>query len=289
VSDTPLKRGAVGIARTTAAEPQRLIFDRVRVSTALTMERGAERIEVLIDGVDTTRARGQLMLFTPRYHSDTDTAPNGTEWQLAEDDIVGPERPATGRGDEPRMLNGRLLRVAARREGVGKMPIPRDGAVLSYGGTVLPTALETLRVGDAVRLSTRFESETTPPQDWVAAGDIVGGAGLLVRQGRSVGDWTAEKLRPGYEAERHPRTVIGVDRDDLVWLIVVDGRQPQLSIGMTFAELQKLGEALRLQSALNLDGGGSTTMVAQGKIVSHPSDPGGARKVSDALIVTSRQ
>jgi exopolysaccharide biosynthesis protein len=58
---------------------------------------------------------------------------------------------------------------------------------------------------------------------------------------------------------------------------------------MTFAELTNLARRLNLVYALNLDGGGSTTMVVKGKIVNHPSDSTGPRKVSDALIVTKRE
>ena len=66
----------------------------------------------------------------------------------------------------------------------------------------------------------------------------------------------------------------------------MDGRQADYSIGMTFADLQRLCDRLNLTDALNLDGGGSTTMVVRGRIVNRPSDPGGARPVSDAIVVT---
>jgi exopolysaccharide biosynthesis protein len=84
---------------------------------------------------------------------------------------------------------------------------------------------------------------------------------------------------------RHPRTLIGVDRRGFIWLVAVDGRQPGYSLGMTFAELMTLANRLELRDALNLDGGGSTTMWVKGVVVNKPSDPAGARAVSDALIV----
>jgi exopolysaccharide biosynthesis protein len=58
---------------------------------------------------------------------------------------------------------------------------------------------------------------------------------------------------------------------------------------MTFADLQRLARELNLYYALNLDGGGSTTMVVNGAVVNHPSDATGPRRVSDGIIVTSRQ
>ena len=57
---------------------------------------------------------------------------------------------------------------------------------------------------------------------------------------------------------------------------------------MTFLELQDLLGRLDVTDALNLDGGGSTTMVVEGEVVNRPSDLTGPRAVSDALIVTAR-
>jgi exopolysaccharide biosynthesis protein len=124
--------------------------------------------------------------------------------------------------------------------------------------------------------------------DWFAAADIVSGAGLLLRDGRAIADWKEEELSAGFETTRHPRTMIGVDGGGGIWLVTVDGRQPWLSLGMTFAELQRLAARIGLVSALNLDGGGSTTMVVERWIVNHPSDETGPRPVSDALVVLPR-
>jgi len=130
----------------------------------------------------------------------------------------------------------------------------------------------------------------TSPSAWANARDIVGGAGLLVRDGRALtaDAWAAEKLRAGFTSERHPRTMIGVEASGDIWLIAVDGRNPMVSLGMTFEELQGLARRLSLRQALNLDGGGSTTMVVRGTVVNHPSDPTGPRPVSDALLVFAR-
>jgi hypothetical protein len=87
------------------------------------------------------------------------------------------------------------------------------------------------------------------------AHQIMGGGQIIVQHGKPV------TYRSTFATNRHPRTVIGHDpaNQRLVFL-VVDGRQPQLSIGMTLSELST--EMLRLgcQTAVNLDGGGSTTM-----------------------------
>ncbi len=267
VSDSPLTRGAVGIVRT-RGKPLSLIFDRVSASLSLSYVVDGEAFSQDINGVDTTRARGQLMLYTPRFGPDSDMADTGVEWQLA----------------------GSPLRVVARRPNAGRTRIPADGVVLSFGGTVLPTGLERLEAGQEVSIQTRFRTLLgTQPEQWIAAGDIVGGAGLLVHQGKPTGEWSVEHLRAGFDTERHPRTMIGTTRGAAIWLVTVDGRNPSVSLGMTFAELTNLAQKLNLVNALNLDGGGSTTMVVKGRVVNHPSDAGGARRVSDALIVVRRE
>jgi phosphodiester glycosidase len=139
------------------------------------------------------------------------------------------------------------------------------------------------RQGPAYR--TRLGS---PAKDWARAPDAVGGAGLLLLDGLPIDDWADERLAAGFDTTRHPRTMIGAD-GKAIWLVTVDGRQPSRSLGMSFGELQGLARRLGLRSALNLDGGGSTTMVVRGQVVNHPSDEAGPRKVSDAIVVVPRK
>jgi hypothetical protein len=267
VSDATLTRGAVGIVRR-PGKPFSLIFDRVAASAQLRFRSQGEEFAQPIDGIDTTRARSRLMLYTPRYGPDSDMADTGVEWQLA----------------------GSPLTVVEKRPNAGRTPIPPNGVVLSFGGTILPTALERLDRGQAVTIERRFVTRLgTTPAQWAEAHDIVGGAGLLVLNGRATADWTDEQLRAGFDTERHPRTMIGTGRGGAIWLVTVDGRNPGVSAGMTFVELQQLARQLNLTAALNLDGGGSTTMVVKGKVVNRPSDPTGPRRVSDGLIVVARQ
>ena len=168
----------------------------------------------------------------------------------------------------------------------GKTPIPKSGFVLSFGGTTPTPALKLLTPSRRVDLSTHYEPEDASQMGaWSRATDIIGGAGLLASDGLYVADWTVEAFGKGFAESRHPRTMIGVDGERAIWLVTVDGRQPTLSVGMTLVELQQLARKLHLTGALNLDGGGSTTMWAQGAVMNSPSDAAGPRKVSDALLV----
>jgi hypothetical protein len=266
VSDTRRARGAVGIVRDGARAG--LIFGRVSASAALRLRRAMRPdVRVAIAGVDTTRLIGRLMLFTPAYHAHTDTAPGGLEW----------------------IVDGTPPRVSGPPRKDGKTPIPRTGFVLSYGGNTPPPDLAALRPGARVDLDIRYTPAADSAEPWVRALDIIGGAGLLARDGVFVDEWTVEAFGKGFAETRHPRTMIGTHPDGSVWLVTVDGRQPQLSAGMTLVELRELARRLHLNNALNLDGGGSTTMWVDGEVVNSPSDAAGPRKVSDALIVEARQ
>lgn len=115
--------------------------------------------------------------------------------------------------------------------------------------------------------------------------EAVGGFPDLIDHGRRVGDLEVE-TRPSFAAARHPRTAVGYDSASRrLWLVVVDGRQPPHSAGMTLPELASLMEALGVDEALNLDGGGSTTLIVSGRPVNRPSDAEGERPVVNALAL----
>ncbi len=94
----------------------------------------------------------------------------------------------------------------------------------------------------------------------------------------------------GFYARRHPRTLMGYTADGWVYFMVVDGRFPQ-GIGMSISELQVLCESLGLYEAINLDGGGSSTLWnRETGVVNHPYDNQqfdheGERTVPNVIIV----
>lgn len=268
VSDTTLTRGAIAI-HSLPGGGQRFYFDQASAKVVARFKADTQDVIVPVDGVDTTRERGKLMLYTPAYHADTDTAPRGTEW----------------------ILEGKPLKVIDIRENLGKAAIPRAGAVLSFGGLELPSPLEGLLQGTTVTFETHWKIlNGTPEEHFEQARDVVNGAGLLIRDGVTMSDWLGkENLQPAtFTDVKHPRTLIGIDRKGMLWLVAIDGRQLDYSMGMTFKDLLTLCARLDLVNALNLDGGGSTTMVAGGALVNKPSDVTGPRPVSDALVVRAR-
>jgi exopolysaccharide biosynthesis protein len=96
--------------------------------------------------------------------------------------------------------------------------------------------------------------EGTCPQHTLNA---VAGREVLVIDGKP----TAEVFDP-HDEKPYPRVAVGVDRrGEKLWLIAIDGKQPLYSEGVTKAELAKICAELGVDRAINLDGGGSTTLV----------------------------
>jgi len=260
VSEIAAHRGAVALVPGGFSRKPRLLFDQVSASVVLDLGNGKARRELPVDAIDTVRAPGALVLFTPRFWTDTRTPCDG--------------------GSEF-VFEGHPLALTERREAACTSAIPRDGGVLAAGPGVPAERLAGLTVGTRVRTRAVYRTlNGTKPAHWEAAPDVVGGVGLLAIAGRLVQDWGPEKPRAGFTTERHPRTVSGTSGDGRIWLITVDGRNKALSLGMSFAELQTLITRVGLVDALNLDGGGSTTMVVKGAVVNHPSDPTGPDRKS---------
>ena len=96
----------------------------------------------------------------------------------------------------------------------------------------------------------------TPPFEVSGVYNAASGFGMLIEDGRSLGTT---------EGPRHPRTAAGVSQDGrFLYLLVIDGRQPDYSVGATTAETAAWLRQLGAYTGLNLDGGGSTTLVIAG-------------------------
>jgi hypothetical protein len=88
----------------------------------------------------------------------------------------------------------------------------------------------------------------------------------------------------GWVHKRNPRTIAGVDAQGRTLLVTADGRQTT-SLGLSIKESADVARSLGMVNAINLDGGGSTTMVQGSQVVNSPSDAAGERPVGDALLV----
>jgi len=166
----------------------------------------------------------------------------------------------------------RTYRVRAVQCGSG-LPTARSVVLAAARSTAAARRLKALRPGRTVTLSWTM--------GWPDVHATIGGVPVLVSGGRSV----APGKCSSYFCDRNPRTGIGFTPDGRVLLVVVDGRQPGWSNGMTLRGFGNLFVSLGADRALNLDGGGSSTMVVDGAVVNRPSDYSGERAVSSSVLV----
>jgi hypothetical protein len=162
-------------------------------------------------------------------------------------------------------------------EAVGQLggPVPAGTVVLSTPAVGAAAAgLAALEPGDEVTVAWSFAA-------WPGILDTSGGNPTLVRDGRVLSG-NVDGTTPFHR--RNPRTAVGATGDGRLLLVTVDGRQPGHSVGMSLRELAELFVRLGARAAINLDGGGSTTMVVNGTIVNRISDPQ-ERRVPTAVLV----
>lgn len=112
----------------------------------------------------------------------------------------------------------------------------------------------------------------------------VGGSDILMSDGK-----IATISSTDFSTIRHPRTAVGYDSTGKLYLVVVDGRQPSVSNGASLSDLASIFYSLGCTDALNLDGGGSSTVILKnsaGNYVTKNSPSAGAlRAVSSTLLV----
>lgn len=129
----------------------------------------------------------------------------------------------------------------------------------------------------------------------IACGPVLLDDGAVVDYGYILdSEETKNKRQHPFFLRRHPRSAIGCNAEGDLFLMVVDGRFPEQAVGVSIAELAKLCKWLGMVEAMNLDGGGSSTLWSKAYgVVSHPCDNRtfdheGSREVSSTLIVKAK-
>jgi exopolysaccharide biosynthesis protein len=213
----------------------------------------ASDVSLKIDAVNQPRLADKLVVYTPEYARSSLTPAKGLELVLVRGRIVGIHR------------NDTL--------------IPPDGVVVSASG-VKAEALKHLRLGEKVELDYSVE------KPWNLIKHAVCGGPRLVSDGKTDINGKEEKFSNSIVYGRHPRTAVAITFNGDLLFVVVDGRSKR-SVGMKLEELASYLRKLGARHAINLDGGGSSSMIINGKTVNKPSD-GGERRISNGILVTKR-
>jgi hypothetical protein len=257
----PVKpRGCIGWS----LEDQSPKMDRLLVTVSLNYNLN----QFSSDGLNRPRKLGEMILFTPCFHRTTLTNPDGEEVVVVNDVIQS-------------IVRG------------GSTKIPEGGYVLSVQDN--HPLFNTFEVGRPLSFSTQITPLTglTSSDEWNPLDYIVGGTPLLLHHSSRIIDFESEQTIPTFLSNKHARTAVGLLSNGNWIFVVVD--KTGLFDGMTMYELTDLMVRLGCVHALNLDGGGSSTMVCDGAVKNSPhgdEDEGAGqstvRRVSDAIIVVPK-
>jgi exopolysaccharide biosynthesis protein len=197
------------------------------------------------------RADGQIAVFTPRFGKHT---PKGVGTEVVLD------------------RNGCAVKVQSHRGvrlGHGRSSIQATGATAR--------ALRALARNGCIDVTSTLRDTHGEPIDLRSSTAAVSGRFQLLDEGRDI----APTRHGGFFA-RHPRTLAGTTWDNKIVFATIDGGSRH-SIGATLKQAARVARALGMRDAINLDGGGSTTMSIHGKLANKVSGSR-ERAVSDALV-----
>ncbi|MFA5876664.1 MAG: phosphodiester glycosidase family protein, partial [Candidatus Margulisiibacteriota bacterium] len=221
-----------------------------------------------ITNINSPRPAEGITLYTPLFGEKTSTALNGFEITI---------------------INGMV-----KKTGLGNSTIPRDGYVLSVTGSLAEHLPQNIRIGDKIDATLAL----VPYNESIASSvkHLVGGGPRLVKKGTSYISKYAERFKSDIARGRKARSAVGISKDNRLLLLAVDGLQKKKngskgtaaqSCGANLEELARLMLFLGAWDAMNLDGGGSSTLVVNNQLVNQPSDRL-ERKVNNAIIVKNR-
>ncbi|NLY42868.1 MAG: phosphodiester glycosidase family protein [Clostridiaceae bacterium] len=214
-----------------------------------------ENISFYIDGINREPGNDEIIVFTPDYGLTTRINGRTSLNVVAEDNVVS--------------------HIVSSDEEVS---IPRAGIVIVATGERISALKEwSGYMGKEVNIY-----YTTIPS-FNGVSQAMEGGFWVVKDGRVV--IKEREVWVGLTTNREPRSVIGINEEGKAILLTVDGRQPGYSIGLTGDELARYLLSLGINNAIMLDGGASTTMVWDGRIVNRPSYRGIERMVGGAIVV----
>lgn len=245
ITENILERTCLGIT-----ENDKIVIDNLVFKGSITSSKGENFI---ISGVNRERKKNEIILYTPKFGNETKTNNKGREFIVRENTIQEIKE--------------------------GNSPIPKDGVVISAEGEVADLLYANLSTGDKITIDLKIETK-----EGEKIKDALGGGPRLIKEGSISITSGEEKFKPDVTNFRAPRTAVGLTKNNEIILTVVDGRQPNFSIGMTLEELAKFLLEEGAFEALNFDGGGSSTIIVKNKLMNKPSE-GKERKISSALLI----
>lgn len=225
-----------------------------------------------LNGLNVKRGDNEAVIYTPQNHSSmTPNSGKGMEFIVETGNTIG----ATKFGQT---LSGKVTAIRGYDD-EAKAKIPRNGFVLSFNGSTWGDKYRGIKIGDEISVNFSIDNRWMDAQFMMASGP------LLVLDGKKNVTMNESSSRA---RETAPRTAIAISKDKKkVHLITVDGRINS-SAGMTLTQFADYLVSLGVDRAINLDGGGSTTMgmrkYGSNTVVLANTPSGGTQRRVSAII-----
>lgn len=193
----------------------------------------------------------------------------------------------------PNNIKGKIVKFLE----AGQKITPEKNTVVLIGNKDSLTILKDAKRKNKVKFNINILTPPPPPPPLIGGGlgredeieFAVTGAPQIVKDGQNIYQGIDENISESFINTMHPRTGCGItNNNETLYWVVIDGRQRNFSMGVNLDEFAQLFLKLGSYNALNLDGGGSSTMVVDNQIANSPSDPTGERVVSDAILLSSK-
>jgi exopolysaccharide biosynthesis protein len=176
----------------------------------------------------------------------------------------------------------------------GKTKIPENGYVYSLGQQL--KNVHSPKINDSVEMNIEILPQLKKDQYalWQKVENILGGIPLLIENGQVLLESAREKSLTKFFTKRYARTALGILPNGHWVFIVVESSRYTKSPGMTLLELARFMKSQGVVQAINLDGGSSSTMVVNDKVVNHPEGEFEdmaipmTRRVGDGILVIER-
>lgn len=130
---------------------------------------------------------------------------------------------------------------------------------------------------------------TIDPWKWWKMKTAIGGGPVLIQEGRMNITNQEEQMFVNGNADLHPRTAMGYTKKNKLIILVIQGRAPGQAEGATLSDEAKILLDLDCYEALNLDGGGSSCLLVNGKETIKPSDKEGQRPTPAVFIIRTKK
>jgi len=278
----------------------RVLFDKLGFLGDLQAADGAR---AYVSGIDRSTAPGEIIVYSPIYGQTTSNKPGGVEAVISGVNLpIRANKLVTGHVDRVEVVRGNTETipegglVISGGPGAGADFLARHlhpGDPISFVLAIAPIgqAQGALQIASLPRtggdLPSRSGEGLRAAYLWAMVPSAIGGGPRLLTDGQVTVDWAAEGFDAGFAESLNPRTAVGTTRDGRhLLLVTVDGRQA-FSKGVSLAGMALILKRYGAWNAINLDGGGSTTMAADGLTVSNPGGDGSERPVADMLLVYS--